>query len=438
MSVESHVNALSEITGPNAINAGDSLPQWMSPRIGIVSPGSVFEIQEIVRYCASEGLSLGVRGAATAAHRSARPEKLDVLLSTLRLNSATDFQPDDLVLAAEPGFTGAQTIELLTPKNLILTLDPPRFEEATLGGMASARSSGPARFSLGTPRDLLIGATVVNSSGEITKTGGKVVKNVSGYDLCKLYAGSYGTLGILVETVWRLSPRPDTSLALIARLPDWNAIDLAVASIFDSDLLPRSIDAMNGRAAKAIVEEAEAHALFLVVVFDGNQEQAKTQIALTESIVRRYGCQPTDTRLENAEWNSRFHNSLSTCCYPVGEYTLLEIAGLSSQTPEIAGIIEGLPASQEELPAISAHAGNGIVRACYSHLSEEKLKSMRFQLKDLASKNPGLRICLFDWRGGTSEDTWISVTPGIEIMQRIRTNLDPEAVFSRGRYTGGL
>lgn len=410
----------------------------MSPDVGVVSPGSVSEVQEIVKYCASERLSVGVAGAGTAAFRSAQPDSLSVLISTLRLNRITDFQPDDLVLAAEPGFTGAQTIELLTPRNLLLTLDPPGFQRATLGGIAAARSSGSARFSLGTPRDLLIGATVVNSEGEITKTGGKVVKNVSGYDLCKLYSGSYGTLGILVETVWRLSPRPDISKALVARMPDWKAIDSVVASIFDSDLLPRSIDALNGSAATHLLEGVDEKALYVVVVFDGNQEQTTSQVSITEKLARDSGASPETISVLDAGWNSEFHTKLASSCHPSGEYTLLEIAGLSSQVPEIAGIIEGLSASKAQFPAIFAHAGNGIVKALYNGLPSDHLQELRMQLKDFAHQNSTLRVALFDWRGASNEDTWISNTHGLEVMKRIRTNLDPEGLFAGGRYTGGL
>mgnify|MGYP005852247837 FL=1 len=410
----------------------------MLPDVGIVSPGRVSEVQEIVKYCASERLSVGVAGAGTASFRSSRPDNLSVLVSTLRLNQLTDFQPDDLVLAAEPGFTGAQAIELLTPRNLLLTLDPPRFQRATLGGIAAARSSGPARFSLGTPRDLLIGATVVNSAGEITKTGGKVVKNVSGYDLCKLYSGSYGTLGILVETVWRLSPRPDISQALVARMPDWKAADRLVESIFDSDLLPRSIDALNGFAASQLLDDVEENALYLVIVFDGNQEQAASQVSITEKLACDSGATAEKITVLDAGWNSEFHTKLASSCHPSGESTLLEIAGLSSQIPEIAGIIEGLSSSKAQIPAISAHAGNGIVRALYNSLPSDRLQELRLQLKDFAYQNPSLRVALFDWRGASNEDTWISDTHGLEVMRRIRTNLDPNGLFAGGRYTGGL
>ena len=128
------------------------------------------------------------------------PPRAGIVLSLRRLGRLLEHEPGDLTVTAEAGMTVAGLQTALRARGQWLSLDPPDAERATLGGVVAANASGPRRQLYGTVRDLLIGLTVVTADGALVRGGGKVVKNVAGYDLPKLFVGSYGTLGIIVET----------------------------------------------------------------------------------------------------------------------------------------------------------------------------------------------------------------------------------------------
>ncbi len=178
-------------------------------------PSSIEEVQEVVRVCAAERLSVIPLGSGTMAFRSSAPESFDVAQRTPRHNAVVEHQKENLVAAVQPGVTGAQMVDLLAPHRQMLALDPVRFQDATLGGVVSARAAGPSRLAYGAPRDLVLGLKVVDAAGRVISSGGRVMKNAAGYDLCKLYTGSLGTVGIIVEAAFRLHPLPAESVALV-------------------------------------------------------------------------------------------------------------------------------------------------------------------------------------------------------------------------------
>ena len=242
------------VLGPEA--AAGLRVSGCTPAVAVVLPGSVEEVQAVIRFCAEQRLSVIPSGGGAMLSQGGRPDSYDVALSTRRLTAVTDYQPENLVFASEPGVTGSAVASLLDEHRQLLTLDPPLFAKSTMGGIAAARACGPSRFQYGTPRDLVIGITVVDAAGELVKAGGKVVKSVSGYDLCKLYTGSMGTLGVIAEAVYRLSPLPEQSCALVFGLDEWGQADDITARLLDSVLQPRCIEVLNAPAAVRLAHGA--------------------------------------------------------------------------------------------------------------------------------------------------------------------------------------
>ena len=145
------------------------------------------------------------------------PARPGLVLSLKRLDRLLEHEPGDLTATAEAGLTFGAFQEALGRRGQWLSLDPPNARQGTLGGILASNASGPRRHLYGTMRDLLIGLTMVLADGSIVRGGGKVVKNVAGYDLPKLAIGSFGTLGVLVEATFKLRPRPDTDRLAVAR-----------------------------------------------------------------------------------------------------------------------------------------------------------------------------------------------------------------------------
>jgi FAD/FMN-containing dehydrogenase len=216
----------------------------------VVSPGTIEEVSKIVAFANQHHLSIIPIGNGTKMGMGSIPEKMDIVLSTRRLNRITDCDIDNLTFTAESGMTLNEVQKHLAKegKGYFLPLDPSFSEKATLGGIVATNSSGPRRFLYGTARDLIIGMKAVFPNGDVVVSGGKTVKNVSGYDLCKLLIGSFGTLGIICETTFKLLPLPEKGATVLAPFKTLEEADGFVQEILHSQLTPASVETLNAKA----------------------------------------------------------------------------------------------------------------------------------------------------------------------------------------------
>ena len=171
-------------------------------------PGSVPETAEILRFASAERRAVIPVGGKTHLGIGMPPQRYDLALDLSRLNRLLAYEPNDLTLGAEPGITYAELDRQLREKGQFLPLAPPLAERATLGGIVAAAADTPLRYGYGTARDFLLGIEFVTGEGVISKSGGRVVKNVTGYDLHKLFVGSLGTLGVITRLNFRTFPLP--------------------------------------------------------------------------------------------------------------------------------------------------------------------------------------------------------------------------------------
>ena len=184
------------------------------------APASYEDAARVLRECADGGLSVRVRGGGTKLHWG-RPAAPDVELSTGALDAIVEYDAGDLTAVLQAGVPLARAQELFAGDGLHLSLDPPPDAGATIGGVVAAGDSGPLRHRFGAARDLVLGVRVALADGTVARSGGKVIKNVAGYDLAKLFSGSFGTLGAIVEVAVRLHPsRPTASAAVTAEDPE--------------------------------------------------------------------------------------------------------------------------------------------------------------------------------------------------------------------------
>ncbi|MET8382116.1 FAD-binding oxidoreductase [Streptosporangium canum] len=197
--------------GPDDAVAGVS-PRW------VALPENTGEVAALMRVSAEHDLAVTPVGGGTRLHWGPPPERCDLLIDTCCLNQVLEHASGDLVVRVQAGLTMNSLAETLAAEGQELSLDVP-LDGATVGGVLATAIAGPRRFRHGTARDLLIGITVVLADGTTAKSGGKVVKNVAGYDLGKLFTGSYGTLGVIAEAAFRLHPIPDDRRWIIAELP---------------------------------------------------------------------------------------------------------------------------------------------------------------------------------------------------------------------------
>ena len=186
------------------------------------------------------GLTVVPRGSGARLDWAVPPASCDLIVSTRRLDRVLEHAAGDLVVSAQAGVRLDDLAAVLDSAGQRLALDPPE-PAGTIGGLIATNLTGALRYRYGAPRDLLIGITVVRADGTIAHSGGKVVKNVAGYDLGKLFAGSYGTLGLITEATFRLHPRPETSTWISREYRDPASAAAAVHAIADSPLTPAAI-----------------------------------------------------------------------------------------------------------------------------------------------------------------------------------------------------
>jgi glycolate oxidase FAD binding subunit len=207
----------------------------------VAAPASTAEAAAVLRAAASLRLTVVARGCGNRLDWAPAPASCDLIIDTGRLDKILEHTAGDLVVSVQAGVRLDDLAGMLAAAGQRLALDPPG-SSGTVGGLIATGAAGPLRYRHGSPRDLLIGITVIRADGTIAKAGGKVVKNVAGYDIGKLFAGSYGTLGLITEATFRLHPLPESAAWVTVDCPDPAAAAAAVHAIADSPVTPSAIE----------------------------------------------------------------------------------------------------------------------------------------------------------------------------------------------------
>jgi glycolate oxidase FAD binding subunit len=217
----------------------------------VAAPASTTEAAALLRAAAGLGLTVAARGTGSRLDWAPAPASCDLIVDTGRLDKILEHTAGDLVVSLQAGVRLDDLAKVLAFAGQRLALDPTG-STGTIGGVIATGAAGPLRYRYGSPRDLLIGITVIRADGTIAKAGGKVVKNVAGYDIGKLFARSYGTLGLITEATFRLHPLPESTAWVTLDCPDpASAVD-AVRAIADSPVTPSAIELDWPSAAESI------------------------------------------------------------------------------------------------------------------------------------------------------------------------------------------
>jgi glycolate oxidase FAD binding subunit len=183
-----------------------------------------------------------IRGAGSKMDWGRPPKPIDVILSMRGLNRLIEHQHGDLTATIEAGATLADVNRALAHHGQWLPLDPPFADRATIGGLLATNDSGSLRHRHGTPRDLVIGVELATTDGTLAKAGGRVVKNVAGYDLSKLVCGSFGSLAAIVSATFKLAPLPTALQTVVIETPNFDALGLTVRTVMASQLEPLAFE----------------------------------------------------------------------------------------------------------------------------------------------------------------------------------------------------
>ncbi len=393
--------------------------------VSIARPGSADEAREVV--CESFGQGIVPWGGGTRQELGYVPRRYDVALSTERLDQITDYQPADLTLTAQAGVTVAHLQETLAKQGQFLALDVARPDRQTVGGIVAARANSLCRLAYGSVRDALLGVSVVNGRGELVKGGGKVVKNVAGYDLPKLYCGSLGTLGLIVEATFKVAPLPESTATVGLPLDANHNVEDVLDRLLASGLAPAFLFLLSPEAAQTVVPEAEA-AQYIIVGFDGNEQAVAWQ-------VETLGAPPWDTDRARAVRARLRDFSLDDAPVTASFHVLSSQVGAFSRMLEWTARKAGFTAQ------VASDAALGLMTAHFAPMNEgADLLAFYADLKDKADRCGGsfvLERMPAELRA-QGVPVWSPLLPDFTLMARVKEAFDPGRMWNPGRFVGRL
>lgn len=240
--------------------------------MAVERPKSTAELCDIVRRCAAEKSAVLPLGGGTMLDYGLPPTRAGVAVDLKGFDQVIDFPARDMTITVEAGMTIAQLSKIVSAEGLQLPIDVPQPETATVGGAIACNVSGPRRYGYGTFRDYLLGITTVNDRGELVSAGGRVVKNVAGYDMMKLHIGALGTLGVITQVTLRLKPIPEAAASREFSCGQ-QQLGAALEMLFRSSTRPCIVNFRNSR----IGEERTARWMFFIS-FEGNPDSVAWQL----------------------------------------------------------------------------------------------------------------------------------------------------------------
>ncbi|MGH7820769.1 MAG: FAD-binding oxidoreductase, partial [Candidatus Binatia bacterium] len=352
-------------------------------------------------------------------------EKLDVVLSTSRLDAVVEQAAADLTLTVQAGATLSAVNETLRPSGQWLPFDPPHAAETTIGGLIAANASGPSRQAFGTVREWLLGVRCVLAGGTAVKSGGRVVKNVAGYDLHKLLVGSFGTLAVIVEATFKLRPLAEESSTLTFSLPEIGRLLALAARVADSVLGPQWVELVLGPDRPPL----------LAVGFGGLAEEVRDATARAARAASELGvpeaAEPIDEPLLRRAGDEVAARSAKTAIIRAGTRR-------SDFAAWLRGALDDFGKCAARVSAV-VHAGIGVARFRLDDAEPKPLAAILAGLRSKAIAGGGYLVVEHAPPLWKSElDVWGPAPASLALLRGIKTAFDPGRVLSPGRFIGGI
>lgn len=360
------------------------------------------------------------------------PVAHDLELQTTGLDKVRDYPARDMTITVEAGLPVGKLLEVLQAERQQIPVDFSQAQDATIGGVIAANISGPRRFGLGTLRDYLIGLAAVDAGGRVFHAGGRVVKNVAGYDLCKLMVGSWGTLAVLTEVTLKVLPIPETQAWLWSTWTSASQLDAALAGLLTSETRPLAIEVLNASAVGRIVsmmnQDWPQADFVLAVLVAGSADDTDWQtLKLKEELASHH---PKDSHIIPHHLAGDLLEALTN--YPLTVSPLTVRAHLLP-----SNTMEFTTRATDAGFSVQSHAGNGVITAHAPPEFQTPLEAAvpLVPLRTWTESKGGSLVilnCPADWKA--SLDVFGQVPSAWPLMQDLKKTLDPLNLLSRGRF----
>ena len=386
--------------------------------------------------------AIAPRGGGTRLEVGNPPERLDAVVDVSNLNGIVQHNPADLTVTVQAGMTLASLRRTLGDQGQFLGIDPPLPDRATIGGTLASGAAGPLRWHYGHPRDSVIGMKVVQADGTVTKSGGQVVKNVSGYDMSRLHIGGLGTLGIIAEVSFKLTPLPQDQATVVGVFDSADAALAAGLGVFQSPFTPLAMTAFDARVKERAQLDAPDASHLLAVRLGGRPRTLKRQVSDCVSICREHGANDVDEIDDTAAtalWRSLADFGWDEKTAPVA------LARASVLPGSVSGVLNALegPGTGTLRHAAVVQPGFGSLQIAWypddADASADDITRTLTSTREATHRAGGRLLverCPLDVKSRL--DVWDEAGESLAIMRRMKDEFDPLRLLNPGRFVGGI
>jgi glycolate oxidase FAD binding subunit len=392
-------------------------------------------IAELLAQCARDGRTVTVRGGNTLQGMGRPATRSDVTLSTLELREIVEDAPGDLTIAVQSGVTLRALATQLSRHGTHVPFDAPRAADATVGGTLAAGWLGPRRHLYGRPRDFVIGSVVALTDGTVARAGGMVVKNVSGYDMSRLYVGSFGTLAVLTQVNLKTIAEPSGARMFHLRLPEGTR-ERAFAQMTRLPVTPSAAFWIHGHHGTLDGDEGQEGRMS--VLLEGGDALLERATRDLRSGIGRAGV--PETRVVDAGARESFERIVDAYVACLGERSITyRISCFLDDALERADACNALAARFELRSDTIVDAMNGDLIFRVSDL-DSRAFGMKIEMFDdaLHDQEPRAIVIAGNHRSRPLLDVWGGQPDGIDRMRALKAQFDPKNILNPGRFVGGL
>lgn len=435
MTANSLHDELKQIVGETGILQDKQISAYafdgIVPRI-VVLPISVQQVQDILRLASEKGYSVIPAGSGTKLSIGNVSEKCDIVLALTRLNSVVEYEPADLTVTVEAGISLADLQTELAKNRQFLPMNPPYADRCTIGGIVAANASGPLRLRYGTARNQVLGLRVVHANGTVVKSGGKVVKNVAGYDLNKLYIGSYGTLGIITEVTLKLSPLPTRQAIIASQFQTIHDGVKTGLSVVSSQTLPTFVSL----SVNYPLEQFCEHKPTLIIGFGGEPETVTWQLNSIQTLLEQNGAD--GVQIVEDKSHDSICNEIQKFPNDVSELENV-IVKVNLKRTDIANYLDE---NLEDTYMAMVLLGNGVIYFKIPICAGADLQQLMNTLTQMrqCAINVGGNLII---EAAPPElkrliDVWGPIGSTLNLMKQIKAKFDADTLLNSGRFVSSI
>jgi glycolate oxidase len=419
--------------------------------LAVVLPQTTAEVVELMKLASQAQVPVYPRGAGSNLSGGAIPSENGLVMSLVKMNKIEEIDVENLTATVQPGVIIQDLNDALLPHGLIYPPDPGSVTTATFGGSVAESSGGLRGLKYGVTKDYVMGLEVVLADGSVFKCGGKTVKNVSGYDLPKLFCGSEGTLGIMTSITVRLIPAPEARRSMLAVFDTLDGAARTITGIIGNKVIPATMEIMDNVTIRAVEDychaglPVEAAAVLLLEV-DGIAPVVAKEAAIVEQVCRENGGQlqvAGDDEEREKLWTAR--RSALPACARLRPTTVLEDATVPrSQIPAMITALGEIAQKYKLVIATYGHAGDGNLHPTITcdERDQEEMARVHQAVDEIFHKAIALGGTLSGEHGiGVAKQKYMELEfgrSGVEVMRRIKKALDPLGLLNPGKLIGEI